>query len=506
MKKFLIILACMAVTHLSAQPGMLDNSFGTFGVAFPPFISSLSYGYGLAIQSDGKIVVTGHTQVGGVYKAFIVRYDTNGNPDLGFPPFITGISTGSEYGRAVAIQTDGMIVVAGQKDAGNSDILVLRLTPAGSYDTTFGAGGIVSVDLQSGSDDQSGSLVIQPDGKILVAGWSTTLTKVIAMLRLNPNGSVDTTFGNNGRVLTNLAGLSQQAHAVKLQPDGKILVAGLVSSPVTANDLVVLRYYTDGSIDSTFATNGIARPMLQNDDDAALSMALQADGKIVTAGYIYNNFTYADNLVVRFDSTGALDATFNGTGVLASNPLGNDNISYGVLVQVDGKIVTTGRAWHLATLDFTLSRFNTNGSVDASFGTNGFTYTPIAIEEDYILASAMQSDGKIVATGYYTDGGIENFIVARYLNDSSLASSVNELDERLTLYPQPASGILHLGWKPGGSDVIAEIYSVDGALLDSHELDRRGILDVQAFPTGMYFLRLIENGQSACWRKFVVQR
>jgi uncharacterized delta-60 repeat protein len=335
-------------------------------------------------------------------------------------------------------------------------------------------------------------MVIQPDGKILIAGWTSTANKDIALLRFNPDGSADSTFGINGKVSTDLNNTIQEAYDIVLQPDSKILVAGFTSSSLTANDVAVFRYNTNGSLDSSFGSNGVAIPQINTDDDAALSMVLQPDGKIVTAGYTYTSFTYADNLIVRLDSIGNPDNSFNGTGVVVSNSTSSDNIASDVIVQPDGKIVITGRVFDQFNFDFLLSRFTGNGTVDPSFGTGGHVYTPVGIEDDYSFASLIQPDGKIVVTGYYTDSGIENFIVARYLNDGTLSINENNNSGNLLLCPQPASDFIHIRLREKiSNEITAGIYSVTSKLLRTVRGGKEFSLETSDLPPGIYFLRTL---------------
>ena len=500
MKQFLTAVIGLLALTARAQPGTLDNSFGVSGVAMSPFVTQYSYGHDLAIQPDGKILVTGHLDISGIMHVFVARYHTDGTIDSTFANPVTGVGN-TEYARAITLQPDGKILVAGYVfGITGSDFLLIRFLPDGTYDHSFGQFGIVVTSLPGASMEEAYTVAVQPDGKILVAGVSVLGNHDLAMVRYLPNGNVDTSFGANGVVTVDDA----EAHEVLLQPDGKILVAGFTQSTTTANDVAVFRFHADGSPDLTFGVNGLATvPANPTDDDAAFAMALQPDGKIVTAGYTYTQLTYADNLIVRFDSTGNPDLTFNSTGFVVSNSTGNDHISYGALVQPDGKIIITGRAWQL-NANFHLSRFNSGGSIDLSFGTAGNTYTNIALEDDFILASRMQSDGKIVVTGYYTDSGIENFVVARYLNDSIFSSVSEYASGEPNLWPQPASKVLHVRIKDNGRYYIA-LYSCT-SLLYKKEMPAEFSLDVSNLPDGIYFMSITDNEtHSQTGKKIVVQ-
>lgn len=507
MKPLCLILILFNVSTLFAQPGTLDNTFGVGGIAFSSIVASFSYAHDVALQPDGKILATGHVYVNGSFRVFVVRHNPDGSPDPSFPNVITSINTASEYARAIAVQDDGKILVAGHLDGTNSAFLVIRLTATGAYDSTFGTAGIVTTDFGASSTNETNSMVIQPDGKILIAGWTSTGDKDIALLRFNADGSPDSNFGVDGKVSTDLNNsLQEVAHEVALQPDGKIIVAGFSSSSYSANDVVVLRYTSNGSPDLSFGTNGVALPVVNLDDDAALSMVLQPDGKIVTAGYTYTAYTYADNLIVRFDSTGNLDTEFNGTGVVVANNGNIDHIAYDVLLQPDGKIVITGRVFFDFTLDFMLARFNSNGSVDPSFGTGGYTYTAIALESDIALASLIQPDGKIVMTGYYTDSGIENLVLARYANDTAF-TGIKEISlHDVLIYPQPADEMIHIRLNERiNNPVNASIYSITSTRLRTVSAGSEFSIGTDDLPTGIYLLQITDKENNPVARKtFVV--
>lgn len=511
MKRFFILLFLLSSADLFSQPGTLDQSFGQLGVSLSPFITYYSYGKALAVQPDGKIVVAGYLDMNGLgdFRAFVTRYDSAGNFDPSFTNFITAAGGTTEYIRAMALQNDGKIVVAGHAGGTNSDFLLMRLTSSGAYDTAFGNSGIVITSFAANSTDETNAIAIQPDGKIVIAGWTSSNIKDFALLKFNTDGSIDSTFGVNGKVSTDINFTLEDARGIRLQPDGKILISGFTSGPVSAQDVAVLRYNANGSLDPTFGTNGIAVNAVNADDDAALSMVLQPDGKILLAGYVYTNFTYSDNLLMRLDSTGALDLSFNGNGIIISNPTNTDRNSTGVLLQSDGKIVITGRAFNSFNSDFSLTRFNSNGTIDPTFGNNGYAYSAIALEDDLILANAIQPDGKIVVTGTFTDSGLENFAVARYTNDSSLATTIkaNYFQNDLLIYPQPASDYIKIRMSDNADySLIAHIYSVTSSLHTSIITDKEISIKIADLTPGVYLIRIADaSNKLVAAKKFVVE-
>jgi uncharacterized delta-60 repeat protein len=506
------LLLCFCIIYISflkgiAQPGFLDNSFGVNGIALSPFVTNLSYGRAMALQPDGKILVTGEKLVGTYLKAFVVRYNSDGSFDGNFTNLVTGIGPFWEFGRAIALQNDSLIVVAGDfnNPSFNLDYLLLRLNPSGTYDTSFGNGGIVTTGFAPNSIDETKALALQPDGKIVIAGVTANPDRDVALLRFNFDGSIDTTFGINGKVFTDINNENQQANAIALQPDGKIIVAGFSFTIATGNDLAVFRYHPNGALDTSFGVNGIAIPGINADDDAGLALSLQNDGKIVIAGYTYTNFTFADNLIVRLDSTGIPDTSFNSSGIVIINNSSNENISTGVIIQPDHKIVTSGRALQ-SSLDFSLSRFNSNGVIDSTFGNNGHVFTDIALEDDESFASLMQPDGKIVLTGYYSDSGIENFLVCRYLNDSILTGINNFQGMEITIFPQPANDQLHIKFQYNPGRIYLELYSMASKLLYSGVSDNSlTTLNLASISPGVLFLRITDQKKNLLTSKVFVK-
>jgi uncharacterized delta-60 repeat protein len=335
--------------------GSLDTTFGTGGIVTTD-IGSSDVARSVVLQSDGKIVVAGYaTDPGGSDDFAVVRYNPDGSPDGSFGTggiVTTGISGGDARANSVVLQSDGKIVVAGTN--GNDDFAVARYTTAGSLDTTFGTGGIVTTDIDD--EDEANSVVLQSDGKIVVAGEADG---DFAVVRYTTAGVLDTTFGGgDGKVTTNIAGAAS-ANSVVLQSDGKIVVAGYADD----NDFAVVRYTTAGVLDpdfggdGTFGAPGIVTTDIGTDIDRAYSVVLQSDGKIVVAGYARMGLT-DDIAVARYTTAGSLDTTF-GTGGIVTTPIGTStDRAYSVVLQSDGKIVVAGSARFGSTNKFAVVRYS----------------------------------------------------------------------------------------------------------------------------------------------------
>ena len=226
-------------------------------------------------------------------------------------------------------------------------------------------------------------------------------------------GDLDLTFGNGGIVNTSGNHRLLFASAMAIQSDGKIVAVG--EGAGSDWDFAVVRYNTNGSLDSSFGGTGIVITPIRNFPDGALSVAIQTDGKIVAAGYSYNRPGSSSFAVVRYNTNGSLDTSFNGTGIVTTyigNPWG---LAYSVAIQTDGKIVAAGQSGNGLDNDFALVRYNTDGSLDTSFGGTGIVITPVGNSQDRANSVAIQADGKIVAAGTsYNDITGSGFAVVRY--------------------------------------------------------------------------------------------
>lgn len=269
------------------------------------------------------------------------------------------------------------------------------LAGAGDLDTTFNGSGY-STALLGDSEETINATAIQSDGKIVVAGYAWNgANHDFALARYNTNGSLDTSFDADGKVLTPIGQLNDVAYAVAIQADGKILAAGSSNSTATKSNFAVVRYNADGSLDATFDTDGKLTTQIGAAGDGAYSVLIQSNNKIVAAGISGSgNFAAA-----RYNVDGSLDITFDTDGKVTT-AMGSSNISQiSAALQTDGKIVLAGNSSNGSNYDFGLLRYNTDGSLDTSFDIDGKVITAIGPSNDSAYSVAIQSDGKIVAVG-----------------------------------------------------------------------------------------------------------
>ena len=294
----------------------------------------------------------------------------------------------------------------------------------GDLDTSFDTDGKVSTPILSGADEAN-SVVLQSDGKIVAAGSSYNGSNYdFAVVRYNTDGSLDTTFGTGGKVTTSIGSDPDVANSVVLQSDGKIVAAGY-SHNGSNFDFAIVRYNTNGSLDTTFDADGKQTTSIGSGTDGANSAVLQSDGKIVAAGYSHNG-TNTDFAVVRYNTDGSLDTTFDTDGKQTTAIGSGTEVANSVVLQGDGKIVAAGYSHNGTNTDFAVVRYNTDGSLDTTFDTDGKQTTAIGSGTEVANSVVLQGDGKIVAAGYSHNGTNEDFAVVRYSANVSDAPGSND--------------------------------------------------------------------------------
>jgi uncharacterized delta-60 repeat protein len=286
---------------------VLDTSFNSpNGSVIQPIGSSDDYGRSLAIQPDGKILLGGSCNNVGNNDFCIARFNSDGTLDINFGSsgkVIQPIGSAEDYGYSLAIQSDGKILLGGYcKNGSNYDFCIARFNSNGSPDTSFGSGGKVIEPI--GSDNDIGnSLAIQPDGKILLGGRCINGDYFdFCIARFNSNGTLDTSFGSSGKVIQPIGSYNDFGYSLAIQPDGKILLGGSCPNGIN-DDFCIARFNSDGTLDTTFGSpNGyIIQPIgsLGSSHDRGYSLAIQPDGKILLGGICYNRSDY-DFCIARF--------------------------------------------------------------------------------------------------------------------------------------------------------------------------------------------------------------
>ena len=233
---------------------------------------------------------------------------------------------------------------------------------------------------------------------------------------LAADGDLDLSFGSGGKVTTDFMEGSSAASDLALQSDGKFIAVGSVGQG-SSRDFALARYNSDGSLDTSFGSGGTVTTHFFGSSDQALAVALQSDGKIIAVGQAVQSDGDDDFALARYNSDGSLDTSFGTGGKVTTDFFSQNDQAFAVALQSDGKIIAAGSTF----LDFALARYNSDGSLDATFGSGGKVTTDFAFS-DQAFAVALQSDGKIIAAGFANQGrrDINDFALARYNSDGSL--------------------------------------------------------------------------------------
>jgi len=391
-----IIVAAPTPAPKPAPIGGLNPNFGTGGIVSQ--YTGLTSTAAVAVQTDNKTVAVGNADAGNGNSEFgVTRFNINGSLDTTFGGTGTVFTSfgGNDQPVAVAVQPDGKIVVAGTSSSttagGGSSFAIARYNPDGSLDTTFGNGGMVITQFASGSSDLAQGMQLMANGQILIVGQSNAAGAEtdFALARYNANGSLDTSFGNGGMVLTNFLGGDDSANALSINPNtGAILVAGSATNPASgAMDFAMARYTANGSLDQTFGTGGKVITTISG-QDAAYGVAVTAAGKIVVVGATFTGLTgtgqsaSSNFAVARYTANGILDKSF-GTGGVTTVSFGQPALANQVQVNADGSLLVAGAtapslaAIDPAHLEVALAEVTAVGHLDPTFGTGGKTILPL---------------------------------------------------------------------------------------------------------------------------------
>jgi uncharacterized delta-60 repeat protein len=437
-------VALLALTLLlspkfsSAQTsGTLDASFGTSGKATTDF-GIPAAARTLVVQADGKILAAGVAALNGGIDFALARYNSNGTLDTSFGTggkVTTAFDFPGNFDRVftVAQQPDGKFVAVGSTVNLFANFALARFNSNGTLDTSFGTGGIVTTAF--GVSAEATSVAFQADGKIIAAGFANLDgADDFALVRYNSNGTLDASFGTSGKVTTAflIQGFSDaEVNSVTVQPDGRIVVAGHAYVG-GAYDFALARYNSDGTLDTSFGTSGRVTTDFASANEQADSVAVQPDGKILGAGsagrYSGRGFDFA---LARYNSNGTLDTSFGTSGKVTTDFAGSNDLPpepSAIALQGDGKIVVVGYTQVGQTLDggavydFALARYNSDGTLDTSFGTSGRVTTDFAGANDVPSSVAVQPDGNIIVAGGATINGRANFALARYVGGAVLST------------------------------------------------------------------------------------
>lgn len=499
LRKNLTVVLTLLTFICNSQSGSVDLLFGSNGRTIFPENNTTNFHYecnSIALQSDGKVLAagslvvyekTGDSSGFAQQKMLLVRFTNNGKLDTTFGlqgQVITSFT--EDRGYAIKIQSDGKIVLVGTVTTygfggkRTYSIGLYRYNSNGKLDSSFGTNGHVL--------NYSGrylSLEIQDDLKILVAGFEVSDGYGywgFKVMRLNPNGTPDNSFGGGGFVNTQLSNSYAEVNSITIQKsDKKIILAGITHAGIT-----LVRYNTNGGLDNSFGTNGIVKSGSSGSN--VNSVVSLIDGKILVGGSIDNGTTY-DLALLRYNNNGSLDSTFGSGGKLISI-IGNSSNCNQILIQNNGKVIAVGETSDGNKYSYLLARFDSNGLLDNTFGTGGYVTKSFGGQNEgsYASSVAIQNDGKLIIGG--TIDSAQRLCLVRYNNSISGIKSTISDEVDFKIYPNPNNGIIFLGKnfeKINFTDI--EIYTVTGEKVFSLKLDNEKRIDISNSPSGLYYIR-----------------
>jgi uncharacterized delta-60 repeat protein len=494
MKNLYKLLFLLTANLGFSQSGNFDLSFDNDGKVITDFgTNNQDDCTALAIQTDGKIIAVGTSSNGTNYDFAIARYNVNGSLDNNFGingKVITAIGLQNDFATSVAIQSDGKIVVAGMCFvSGNEKYGVVRYNVDGTLDTSFDLDGKIITSIGSYLN-RAYSIAIQSEGKIIVAGdsYSDSLQYNITMARYNTNGSLDSTFDNDGISVITFGTTGAIGKSIVIKSDGKIVVAGQ-----TANDanFILIRCNINGSLDTSFGTQGGTIVDFGTTEDVPWSMAIQSDGKIVVAGGTgFGTPSFSpDMAIMRCNADGSIDTTFDldGKVILDASLNSYSDQAKSLAIHANGKILVAGYSQNSNDYDATILRLNTNGSLDTSFDIDGIATTSFGTNSyDFFSSIKVQTDGKIIAAGTTTS----DFALARYAITSLGFNKIQF--NNISISPNPTQTSLTISTQEKINTINIIDFLGRKTNITSFENNK---IDVSNLQNGVYFLEIgTENG------------
>jgi uncharacterized delta-60 repeat protein len=437
-----LVVALVAVPGATADPVGLDAGFGSGGTVLTSLGKPIDFAdtraNAVAQQPDKKILAAGYARDVRNNKFALARYNADGTVDSSFGggAVITQVdrSDGSDDQiRALAVLSDGKLVAAGYAAFGQQDFALARYNANGTLDTTFNPNGngdtgapnvidpgTVLTSVGNANTARAQTLVVQPDGNVVAGGFAKfgQTSSSFALVRYKPDGSLDSTFGMSGKVTTPIGGGKvASVNALALQPDGKLVAAGVASNPSgDATGFALARYTPSGTLDTSFGTGGIVLTRAGVGNATLKSLLVDGSGRLVVAGRA-SDASGVRFAVARYKPDGSLDTTFNSTGI-SLTPVGSDNAAEAESLVAQGdNLLAGGIASDGGVAKFTLARYTPSGALDPSFNSTGTVLTPVG-DGGFAGATGLVLAGdRIVAAGFArAASGATQLALARFQN------------------------------------------------------------------------------------------
>lgn len=420
-----VLVVAMAGVAAAGDP-YLDPSFGVGGLVRAPRTAGVATD--LAVDSADRKILAGSTGTApGDIR--VARYTPLGQRDTSFSGdglFTAAVSPEDDFAADVAVASDdGLVVVGGTRRTGQTigyDILLLRLTPTGELDESFGRHGVVVTSV--GVDAAARAVAIDADGRLLVAGWvcpETTTHCPFTVARYHPDGRLDVGFGRRG--FARAPTTDGSVHALAVTPDGAVVAGGVSCESPDQCNMTAARFTADGALDTTFSGDGIVEAVAgPGQYGIAFAVAVQPDGKVVLAGRQDDAWPAAGmtrTVVVRYGTDGGLDTGFGVNGRVVVDLPGHDDTATAIALQENGRIAVgaIARTVQRRGVDFAVVRLTREGALDLTFGANGVAYATFGDDDDVLSGLVVDRTGRIVAGGttYPSSPGPGSFAMAAFL-------------------------------------------------------------------------------------------
>lgn len=484
---------------LTAQDGALDISFNGDGKFIYENKNADERATDVTLQADGKILIIGPSGFSGYDETHIIRLDIYGNPDPKFGNqgiVETDLGGTQSEGTCIAVQADGKILIAGtteyQDDRGFG---VRRLLDSGQPDLNFGDTSYAFLDFAN-SNLETHFIGVQPNGKIIVAGSAYSNSLKITIARFMANGMPDYSFGDSAISMLNLPSSVTPAQFV-MTPSGGLIGVGYTYVN-SQQAFAIVQTTASGDLDASFGSNGLILTSFSGHAEAE-GVALQGDGKVVIGGHADVN---GDDhfALVRLLSDGTLDQSFGTNGKVTAQIMDGDAYGRAVAILGDGKILLAGDAYGIWNRDFAVARFTTTGKLDNSFSFDGFTTKNMGNGNDYVYDAVLQPNGRLVVVGRtyfeYNSGSSTSsydFAAARFLGGEP-TFGIDDLEaSNISVYPNPASSFLNIDVEDPFSDYEIELLDMSGKMYAKQKVRGSTSVDVSAFHSGLYMLRIYKD-------------
>lgn len=407
-----------------SQPGVLDPSFGIGGRVTLDLLNQADFAKDIAIQADGKILVAGRGNFNFNNQLILLRFNLDGTLDNSFSgDGIANVQFGNNslsYAEELVIQPDGKIVVAGSTLTGSYyQLAIARFNTDGSLDNSFSGDGLFATN--NNSNIFCDAVTLDESGNIIAAGASGTFANDnhITVVRVQSNGTLDTGFGNNGMQIANI-GSQSSALSVIVQSDGKIVAAGRADDGVY-NDIAIARFLPNGTLDPSFDGDGRRSFSLDAYDDYSTCLLQLPNGKLLLGGVSNTEFA-----LVQLNANGSNNTAFSGDGIVRSDMNDSFDEIHDIALDPDGNIIAVGHSGY-NIYDISVLRYLPNGNLDNLFSLDGKTTIDYTGSYDYGYALAIQQDGKIVIAGSTDNNGNQDIALARLQGVCQLVSSAQNV-------------------------------------------------------------------------------